>query len=57
MGIEATYQARIQPAVGGSTITVTVIANDTFQARKMIESIYGPVKQWVLGPERVVMKR
>lgn len=52
MGIQATYIARIQPAAGGSLIDVTVQANDVFQARQLIESIYGPVKLWQLGPTR-----
>ena len=52
MSIQPTYTARIQPAVGGSLIDVTVQANDVFQARKLIESIYGPVKMWQLGPTR-----
>ncbi len=54
MSIQATYEARIQPAVGGSMITVRVQANDTFQARALIESIYGPVKVWQIGPNRIV---
>lgn len=49
-----TYSARIQPAVGGSMIDVRVQANDMYQARKLIESIYGPVKSWHMGPERVL---
>ena len=52
MSIQPTYTARIQPAVGGSLIDVSVQANDVFQARKLIESIYGPVKMWQLGPTR-----
>ena len=50
MSIQNTYEARIQPAIGGSLIDVRVEANDVWQARKLIESIYGPVKQWQLGP-------
>jgi hypothetical protein len=50
MSIQNTYEARIQPAVGGSLINVRVEANDVWQARKLIESLYGPVKQWQLGP-------
>ena len=51
--MQATYTARIQPAVGGSLIDVTVQANDVFQARNLIESLYGPVKVWQLGPVRM----
>lgn len=54
MSIQATYKARIQPAVGGSMIDVQVQANDTVQARKLIEALYGPVKCWQLGPDRVI---
>ena len=50
MSIQNTYEARIQPAVGGSLINVRVEANDVWRARKLIESLYGPVKQWQLGP-------
>ena len=52
MSIQATYTARIQPAVGGSMIDVQVQANDVFQARQLIESIYGPVKVCQMGPTR-----
>lgn len=52
MSIQATYTARIQPASGGSLIDVYVQANDVFQARQLIESLYGPVKVWQLGPTR-----
>jgi hypothetical protein len=45
-----TYKARISPAIGGSLIDVQVQANDIWQARRLIESLYGPVKQWQLGP-------
>jgi hypothetical protein len=54
MGNESTYKARIQPAIGGSMIDVRVHANDSIQARALIESLYGPVKMWQLGPEKVV---
>ncbi len=47
------YKAKITPAVGGSSIEVTVPANDPFQARKMIEAQYGPVKTWWLTPTEV----
>lgn len=52
MSIQATYKARIQPAVGGSMIEVQVQANDVWQARAIIESIYGPIKIWQWGPIR-----
>jgi hypothetical protein len=47
-----TYRATITPKVGGSMIEVTVQANDVFQARKIIESLYAPTS-WHLGPVRV----
>ena len=50
MSIQNSYEAKIQPAAGGSLINVRVEANDIWQARRLIESIYGPVKQWQLGP-------
>lgn len=53
MSIQATYTARVQPGVGGSMIDVSVQANDVWQARKLIESIYGPIKVWQIGPNRV----
>jgi hypothetical protein len=52
MSSQAMYSARIQPSVGGSMIDVKVQANDVFQARRLIESIYGPIKLWQLGPTR-----
>lgn len=54
MSIQATYKARIEPRVGGGLIDVAVVANDVFQARKLIESIYGPIRQWQMGPIREV---
>ena len=50
MSIQSAYEARIQPSVGGSLINVRVEANDIWQARRLIESLYGPIKQWQLGP-------
>ena len=47
------YEAKITPAAGGNAVVVTVPANDPFQARKMIESMYGPVKTWWSGPTAV----
>jgi hypothetical protein len=47
------YKARIVPAAGGSSVEVTVPANDPFQARKMIETQYGPVKTWFQSPTEV----
>ena len=55
MSIQNTYEARISPAVGGSLINVRIEANDIWQARRLIESLYGPVKQWQLGPT-VILK-
>jgi hypothetical protein len=53
MSIQGTYEARIQPAVGGSMINVRVQANDIWQAKALIESLYGPVKTWQQGPTRL----
>ena len=47
------YKAKITPAAGGSPIEVTVPANDPFQAKKIIESQYGPVKSWWQSPTLV----
>jgi len=47
------YKARIIPAAGGQAIEVTVPANDPFQARKVIEGMYGPVKSWFANPVEV----
>lgn len=44
------YSAKIIPAAGGSPVEVTVPANDSNQAKKMIESQYGPVKSWYRQP-------
>lgn len=56
MSTQSTYKAKIQPSVGGSTIEVSVQANDVFQAKKLIESLYGPVKFWQWGPLREIKK-
>jgi len=45
------YTAKITPAVGGTSIEVSVPANDSFQAKKLIESQYGPVKTWWRTPQ------
>ena len=50
--MQYTYKATVVPSVGGSSIEVKVQATDVFQARKLIESIYGPVKTWYFGPTR-----
>lgn len=47
-----TYQAKITPAAGGSPIDVEVPANDAFQAKKMIEAQYGPIKTWWRHPQK-----
>jgi len=49
---QAMFEARIVPASGGTAITVTVPANDPFQAKKIIEAQYGPVKVWFSTPAR-----
>lgn len=47
------YKAKITPAAGGNPIEVVVPANDPFQARKIIEAQYGPVKVWWSNPTEV----
>ncbi len=47
------YKAKITPAAGGSAIEVVVPANDPFQAKKIIEGQYGPVKSWWMSPQEV----
>lgn len=47
------YKAKITPAGGGSPVEVTVPSNDPFQAKRMIESQYGPVKTWWANPTEV----
>jgi hypothetical protein len=42
-----TYEARIKPAVGGLMINVRL------QARQLIESLYGPIKVWQFGSNKV----
>jgi hypothetical protein len=44
------YEAKIIPAVGGNYIVVTVPASDIFQAKRIIEAQYGPVKNWWSQP-------
>lgn len=46
------YRAKITPGVGGSAIWVETPANDTFQAKKLIASIYAP-RTWWVSPKRV----
>ncbi len=47
------FVAKITPASGGSSIEVTVPANDGFQAKKIIEGQYGPVNTWWASPKLV----
>jgi hypothetical protein len=47
------FKAKITPAVGGNAIEVVVPASDPFQARKIIEAQYGPVKTWWALPQEV----
>lgn len=47
------FKAKITPSVGGTPVEVMVPANDPFQARKMVESMYGPVKAWWQLPTEV----
>lgn len=49
---QKTFVAKITPASGGAGVEVTVPANDPFQARKMIEQLYGPVRTWWQTPRR-----
>lgn len=50
---QKTFKAKITPAAGGGEVEVTVPANDSFQAKKMIESQYGPVKALFVNPQQV----
>ena len=45
------YQANIVLEGENIAIEVAVKANDPFQARRIIEKIYGPVKLWVTVPQ------
>ncbi len=47
------YAAKITPSTGGTPIEVTVPANNFFQAKKIIEAQYGPVKSWWGQPREV----
>ena len=44
------FKAKITPAIGGSPIEVVIPANDSFQAKKLVEAQYGPVKSWWQHP-------
>jgi hypothetical protein len=46
------YAAKITPGVGGSPIWVETPANDVFQAKKLIISIYAP-RTWWRSPVRI----
>ncbi|HEX4197076.1 MAG TPA: hypothetical protein VHZ26_06505 [Caulobacteraceae bacterium] len=50
---QKTFKAKITPAAGGLPVEVMVPANDPFQAKKMIETQYGPVKNWWALPTEV----
>jgi len=50
--MSSSWKATITPKVGGSMIEVIVQANDVFQARRLIESLYSPTS-WHLGPVRI----
>jgi hypothetical protein len=45
------YQAKIVLEGENIAIEVMVKANDPFQARRIIERIYGPVRSWVTVPQ------
>ncbi len=45
------YQAKIVLEGENIAIEVAINANDPFQARRIIERIYGPVKLWVTVPQ------
>lgn len=47
------YRAKITTQAMNSPTEVTVPANDYSQARKVIEQMYGPVKQWFGTPQEV----
>lgn len=45
------YQAKVVLQGENISIDVVVKANDPFQARRLIEKIYGPIKLWVTVPQ------
>lgn len=45
------YSATIVLEDENQGIEVTVKANDPFQAKRLIERIYGPVKLWIVVPQ------
>ncbi len=47
------FEVKFIPAVGGSSITIKIPANDHVQAKKMIEHQYGPIKTWYKLPQPV----
>lgn len=48
-----TFSATIVPAAGGLPIEVKVPANNSSQATKIVESLYGPVRNWYQHPREV----
>lgn len=46
------YVAKITQASDGAGVEVEGPANDTFQAKKMIEAQYGPIKTWWRQPQK-----
>ena len=44
------FRAKITTSAMNSPTEVTVPANDAFQARKVIEQMYGPIKVWYDSP-------
>jgi hypothetical protein len=44
------YKAKITLFSGGNAIEVRVPANDIWQAKKVIEAQYGPVRTYFYGP-------
>ena len=45
------YSATIVLENENQGIEVVVKANDPFQAKRLIERIYGPVKLWIVVPQ------
>jgi hypothetical protein len=44
------YEAKITPAVGDDPIVVSVPADDSMHARRLIEEQFGPIRHWWSQP-------
>lgn len=47
------FKAKITTSAMNSPTEVVVPAGDSFQARKVIEQMYGPIKIWYNGPNEI----